>query len=74
METPTEPLALVMHDYTALQNFWKRYNKVLLDELALEKEKEILMQVASRLDMTKHSLTNIRSRVQGPHGLCVERC
>ena len=46
MEAPSESLASVMHDYTALENFWKRYNKVLLDELALEKEKSVLTQVA----------------------------
>ena len=49
METPSEPLASVMHDYTALENFWKRYNKVLLDELAMEKEKEDLTEVSSKI-------------------------
>lgn len=33
----------VMHEYVALENFWKRYNKVLLEKLALDKEKQTLM-------------------------------
>lgn len=31
-----------MHDYSSLQNFWKRYNKVLLDKMSLDREKQIL--------------------------------
>ena len=31
-----------MHEYTALENFWKRYNKVLLDKLGLDREKQTL--------------------------------
>ncbi|XP_014675937.1 PREDICTED: coiled-coil domain-containing protein 65-like isoform X2 [Priapulus caudatus] len=38
----TQPLAELMHDYTSLENFWKRYNKVLLDKLVLEKERAML--------------------------------
>ena len=34
-----------MMEYTSLENFWKRYNKVLLDKLALDKEKSLLTQV-----------------------------
>ncbi|XP_002131334.2 dynein regulatory complex subunit 2 isoform X1 [Ciona intestinalis] len=48
-ETPNEPLAAVMHEYTSLENFWKRYNKVLLDKLALDKEKQILTQENQQL-------------------------
>lgn len=43
-EPPSEPLAEVMHEFTSLENFWKRYNKVLLDKVALDKEKNVLMQ------------------------------
>lgn len=43
METPSEPLANAMHEYTSLENFWKRHNKVLLDKLALDKERQTLM-------------------------------
>ena len=46
METPNEPLATVMHEYSALENFWKRYNRVLLDKLALDREKQALNQVS----------------------------
>lgn len=42
MEAPNEALSGVMHEYHALENFWKRYNKVLLDKLALDKEKQTL--------------------------------
>lgn len=31
-----------MHEYSSLANFWKRYNKVLLDRLGLEREKQTL--------------------------------
>ncbi|XP_055862302.1 dynein regulatory complex subunit 2-like isoform X1 [Biomphalaria glabrata] len=42
LEPPSEPMAKAMHEYASLENFWKRYNKVLLDKLALEKEKQSL--------------------------------
>ncbi|CAH1801399.1 unnamed protein product [Owenia fusiformis] len=42
-EAPSEPLAAVMHEYTSLENFWKRYNKTLLDKVALDKEKSTLL-------------------------------
>ncbi|XP_076473124.1 dynein regulatory complex subunit 2-like [Babylonia areolata] len=43
LEPPSESLAAVMHEYTALDNFWKRYNKVFLEKLSLDKEKQTLM-------------------------------
>ncbi|KAG8429444.1 hypothetical protein GDO86_004243 [Hymenochirus boettgeri] len=42
MEKPSEELALLMQDYKALDQFWKRYNKVLLESSALEHEKAVL--------------------------------
>ena len=39
----------VMHEYSALENFWRRYNKVLLDKLALDREKQILEEENSKL-------------------------
>ncbi|KAE8626335.1 hypothetical protein XENTR_v10006589 [Xenopus tropicalis] len=42
MEKPTEELALLMQDYSALDQFWKRYNKVLLERWALDREKVVL--------------------------------
>ncbi|KAJ7387898.1 Dynein regulatory complex subunit 2 [Desmophyllum pertusum] len=48
-EAPSEPLAEILHEYSALENFWKRYNKVLLDRLALDKEKHTLLQENQQL-------------------------
>jgi len=39
----------VMYDYTALENFWKRYNKVLLDKVAKDKEKSVLLAENQKL-------------------------
>lgn len=39
----------VMHEYLPLENFWKRFNKVTLDKLALDKEKQTLMQENQQL-------------------------
>jgi len=44
LEPPSQPLAQAMHEYSSLENFWKRYNKVLLDKLSLDKEKQTLSQ------------------------------
>jgi len=44
MEPPSQELAAVMYEYAGLDNFWKRYNKVLLDKVALDKEKSTLFQ------------------------------
>lgn len=38
-----------MHEYTSLENFWKRYNKVLLDKVAMDKEKSTLLDENQRL-------------------------
>ncbi|KAL5016348.1 hypothetical protein ScPMuIL_005937 [Solemya velum] len=48
-EQPTEQLVNVMHEYLPLENFWKRFNKVTLDKLALDKEKQTLMQENQQL-------------------------
>ncbi|KAF7247049.1 Dynein regulatory complex subunit 2 [Varanus komodoensis] len=44
MEKPVEPLAEMMQDYVGLERFWKRYNKVRLEQLSLERTKEALLQ------------------------------
>ncbi|XP_053560929.1 dynein regulatory complex subunit 2 [Bombina bombina] len=49
MEKPSEQLALLMNDYTALDLFWKRYNKVLLERWALDREKVVLAEDNKRL-------------------------
>ena len=41
----------VMYEYVGLENFWKRYNKVLLDKVALDKEKMTLGQENQQLRM-----------------------
>lgn len=38
------PVGRTVPEYSALDNFWKRYNKVLLDKLALDKEKQSLLE------------------------------
>ncbi|KAM8977465.1 dynein regulatory complex subunit 2 [Pelodytes ibericus] len=48
-EKPSEQLALLMKDYTALDQFWKRYNKVLLERWALDREKTVLLQDNQKL-------------------------
>ncbi|KAM3933625.1 dynein regulatory complex subunit 2 [Leptodactylus fuscus] len=49
MEKPSEQLAQLMLDYTALDQFWKRYNKVLLERWALDREKVVLSQDNQKL-------------------------
>jgi hypothetical protein len=39
----------MMYEYTGLENFWKRYNKVMLDKVALDKEKSVLLQENNQL-------------------------
>lgn len=41
----------VIQEYSSLQNFWKRYNKVLLDKLALDREHQVLENENSKLKM-----------------------
>ena len=38
-----------MYEYSSLENFWKRYNKVLLDKVAMDKEKDTLMRENQQL-------------------------
>ena len=40
-----------MKDYLNLENFWKRYNKVLLDKSSLDKEKQMLSTENAQLRM-----------------------
>ncbi|KAK3591488.1 hypothetical protein CHS0354_031595 [Potamilus streckersoni] len=49
LEQTSEPLVQIMHEYSAMENFWKRYNKVMLDKLAMEKEKQTLFQENQQL-------------------------
>ena len=38
-----------MYEYQGLDNFWKRYNKVLLDKVAMDKDKSVLLQENQQL-------------------------
>ncbi|KAM6981394.1 dynein regulatory complex subunit 2 [Aplochiton taeniatus] len=49
MEPPSEELAMAMLDYSDLERFWQRYNKVLLERLCLEREKGVLTQENQQL-------------------------
>ncbi|XP_069762558.1 dynein regulatory complex subunit 2 [Narcine bancroftii] len=49
IKKPCEELAETMTDYVALEQFWKRYNKVLLDQMVLEQEKHALLQENRKL-------------------------
>ncbi|XP_072423194.1 dynein regulatory complex subunit 2 [Chiloscyllium punctatum] len=49
MVKPCEELAEAMMDYVTLEQFWKRYNKVQLDQIVLQKEKHTLLQENRRL-------------------------
>ncbi|KFO72604.1 Coiled-coil domain-containing protein 65, partial [Cuculus canorus] len=44
VESPTEPLARALRDYVGLERFWQRFNKVKLEEQALERERVALSQ------------------------------
>jgi len=48
-DAPGEPLAKIMHEYEELEPFWKRYNKVLLDKVTLDKERQVLLQENGQL-------------------------
>ncbi|NXJ71160.1 DRC2 protein, partial [Rostratula benghalensis] len=48
-DTPGEPLAQAMWDYVGLERFWQRFNKVKLEEQALEQEQAALRKRNQRL-------------------------
>jgi hypothetical protein len=50
-EEAVEPLSAAMFKYAPLENFWKRYNKVLLDRVALEKERSVVQLQNQQLRM-----------------------
>uniref|UniRef100_T1J5D9 Large ribosomal subunit protein P2 n=1 Tax=Strigamia maritima TaxID=126957 RepID=T1J5D9_STRMM len=55
-----EPLASLLNNYKGLENFWRRYNKVELDKLCLEKEQAVLVAENQRLcHMLRQYLENI---------------
>uniref|UniRef100_A0A8C5XZ25 Dynein regulatory complex subunit 2 n=1 Tax=Microcebus murinus TaxID=30608 RepID=A0A8C5XZ25_MICMU len=56
----TEELAKVMMDYTGMVNFWKRYNKVKLEQLSLQHRRAQLLEINGKLrEMLKQYLDGI---------------
>ncbi|XP_006974440.1 dynein regulatory complex subunit 2 [Peromyscus maniculatus bairdii] len=59
-EELTEELAKVMVDYSGMENFWKRYNKVKLEVLSLEHRRGQLLDISGKLrEMLKQYLDGI---------------
>ncbi|XP_006870160.1 PREDICTED: coiled-coil domain-containing protein 65 [Chrysochloris asiatica] len=59
-EELTEELAKVMLDYTGMENFWKRYNKVKLEQLSLQHRRAQLLEINCKLrEMLKQYLDGI---------------
>ncbi|XP_011843002.1 PREDICTED: coiled-coil domain-containing protein 65 isoform X1 [Mandrillus leucophaeus] len=59
-EELTEELAKVMVDYTGMENFWKRYNKVKLEQLSLQHRRAQLLDINGKLrEMLKQYLDGI---------------
>ncbi|XP_004388335.1 dynein regulatory complex subunit 2 [Trichechus manatus latirostris] len=60
LEELTEELAKVMTDYTGMENFWKRYNKVKLEQLSLQRRRTQLLEINEKLrEMLKQYLDGI---------------
>lgn len=56
----TEELAKVMADYSGMENFWKRYNKVKLEVLSLQHRRVQLLEISRKLrEMLKQYLDGI---------------
>ncbi|XP_053410598.1 dynein regulatory complex subunit 2 isoform X1 [Nycticebus coucang] len=56
----TEELAKVMVDYKGMENFWKRYNKVKLEQLSLQHRRVQLLEINQKLrEMLKQYLDGI---------------
>lgn len=58
----TKAFLQILNEYTSLENFWKRYNKVNLDKLALEKEKQDLLNENTQLRAVLKQYLNGTSR------------
>uniref|UniRef100_A0A2K6SYS9 Dynein regulatory complex subunit 2 n=1 Tax=Saimiri boliviensis boliviensis TaxID=39432 RepID=A0A2K6SYS9_SAIBB len=60
LEELTEELAKVIGDYIGMENFWKRYNKVKLEQLSLQHRRAQLLDINGRLrGMLKQYLDGI---------------
>ncbi|KAK3556954.1 hypothetical protein QTP70_022300, partial [Hemibagrus guttatus] len=73
LEVMSDELAQTMMDYTDLEKFWQRYNKVVLERLCLEREKKVLGSENQRLRiLLKQYLDGISVReeiLQQPNSL-----
>ncbi|XP_023423419.1 dynein regulatory complex subunit 2 isoform X2 [Cavia porcellus] len=59
-EELTKELAQVMADYRGMENFWKRYNKVKLEQLSLQHRQAQLLEINRKLrEMLKQYLDGI---------------
>nr|XP_017495318.2 dynein regulatory complex subunit 2 isoform X3 [Manis javanica] len=59
-EELTEELAKVIANYTGMENFWKRYNKVKLEQLSLQHRHAQLLEINGKLrEMLKQYLDGI---------------
>ncbi|XP_077726353.1 dynein regulatory complex subunit 2 [Canis aureus] len=59
-EELTEELAKVIVNYTGMENFWKRYNKVKLEQLSLQYRHAQLLEINGKLrEMLKQYLDGI---------------
>ncbi|XP_027700234.1 dynein regulatory complex subunit 2 [Vombatus ursinus] len=59
-EEPTIELAKLMENFTGLENFWKRYNKVKLEQLSLQRRRAQLLETNEKLrHMLKQYLDGI---------------
>ncbi|XP_023579295.1 coiled-coil domain-containing protein 65 isoform X2 [Octodon degus] len=59
-EEPTRELAEVMADYRGMENFWKRYNKVKLEQLSLQHRRTQLLDINRKLrELLKQYLDGI---------------
>nr|XP_019580235.1 PREDICTED: coiled-coil domain-containing protein 65 [Rhinolophus sinicus] len=59
-EDLTEELAKVIADYIGMENFWKRYNKVKLEQLSLQHRHAELLEINGKLrEMLKQYLDGI---------------
>ncbi|XP_060244654.1 dynein regulatory complex subunit 2 isoform X4 [Meriones unguiculatus] len=59
-EELTEELAKLMLDYSGMENFWKRYNKVKLEVLSLQHRRAQLLDMSAKLrEMLKQYLDGI---------------
>ncbi|XP_036617787.1 dynein regulatory complex subunit 2 [Trichosurus vulpecula] len=59
-EEPTIEFAKLIENYTGLENFWKRYNKVKLEQLSLQRRRAQLLETNEKLrHMLKQYLDGI---------------